>query len=131
MVTDPIADFLIRMQNASRAGKETVEVSFSQLKENIAKLLVREGYIENVSTKGDGVKKTLVMTLKYSPDKTPRLHEVRRVSKSSRRMYVPYREVKPFKFGKGLRVLSTPKGVVTDTDAKKEKVGGEVLFTIW
>jgi small subunit ribosomal protein S8 len=131
MVTDPIADFLVRMQNASRAGKETVEVSFSQLKENIAKLLVKEGYLESVSIKGDGVAKTLVMTLKYSPDKTPRLHEVRRVSKLSRRMYVPYREVKPFKFGKGLRVLSTPKGVVTDTDAKKEKVGGEVLFTIW
>ncbi|MEX0933225.1 MAG: 30S ribosomal protein S8 [Candidatus Paceibacterota bacterium] len=131
MVTDPIADFLVRMQNASRAGKETVEVSFSQLKENIAKLLVREGYLENVSIKGEGVTKALVMTLKYSPDKTPRLHEVRRVSKLSRRMYVPYREVKPFKFGKGLRVLSTPKGVVTGTDARKEKVGGEVLFTIW
>lgn len=131
MVTDPIADLLVRIQNGSRAGKETVDVSFSQLKENIAKLLHREGYIENVSIKGDGVEKMLVMTLKYSPNKTPRLHEVRRVSKSSRRMYVPYRDVKPFKFGKGLRVLSTPKGVLTDTDAKKEKVGGEVLFTIW
>lgn len=131
MVTDPIADLLVRIQNASRAGKDTVDVSFSKIKESIAKLLVREGYIEGVSTKGEGVEKMLVMKLKYSPNKTPRLHEVRRVSKSSRRMYVPYRDVKPFKFGKGLRVLSTPKGILTDTDAKKEKVGGEVLFTIW
>ena len=131
MVTDPIADFLVRMQNASRAGKETVDIPYSKLKENIAKLLVREGYIEKVATDREGVSKILTATLKYSPDKTPRLHETRRISKLSRRMYVPYRDVKPFKFGKGRRVLSTPKGIITDIDAKKEKVGGEILFTIW
>jgi small subunit ribosomal protein S8 len=131
MVTDPIADFLVRMQNASRTGKETVDIPYSQLKESIAKVLVREGYIEKITTSGESVSKKLTVTLKYAPDKTPRLHETRRISKSSRRMYVPYREVKPFKFGKGHRVLSTPKGIITDVDAKKEKVGGEILFTIW
>ncbi|MEX0909691.1 MAG: 30S ribosomal protein S8 [Candidatus Paceibacterota bacterium] len=131
MVTDPIADFLVQMQNASRTNKETVDIPYSKLKENIAKLLVREGYLEKVVAKGEGVTKTLALTLKYAPDKSPRLHEARRVSKLSRRMYVPYRDVKPFKFGKGLRVLSTPRGIITDIDAKKEKVGGEVLFTIW
>jgi small subunit ribosomal protein S8 len=111
MVTDPIADFLVRLENASRAGKETVDIPYSKLKENIAKLLVREGYVEKVNTRGESVSKTLSITLKYAPDKTPRLHETHRVSKLSRRMYVPYRDVKPFKFGKGRRVLSTPKGI--------------------
>jgi small subunit ribosomal protein S8 len=131
MVTDPIADFLVRLENASRTSKEKADIPYSKLKENIAKLLVREGYIDKIETSGDGVSKKLIATLKYAPDKTPRIHETRRVSKLSRRMYVPYKDVKPFKFGKGHRVLSTPKGIITDTDAKKEKVGGEILFTIW
>ena len=131
MVTDPIADFLVRVKNASRAGKTTTNVPFSALKESVAKLLVREGYINNVSIRGEGVTKTLEITVKYAPNKTPRLHGARRISKPSRRMYVSYRDVKPFKFGKGRMVLSTPKGIVTDIEAKKEKIGGEILFTIW
>ena len=131
MVTDPIADFLVRIENASRAGKTTASIPYSKMKEDIAKLLVREGYIEKAETRGEGVKKALEVTIQYLPNKAPRLHETRRISKSSRRMYVSYKDIKPFKFGKGHSILSTPKGVITDAEAKKEKVGGEVLFTIW
>jgi len=131
MVTDPIADFLIRIENASSAGKETTSIPFSELKKNIAEILVREGYINRVVTKGEGITKTLEITVKYMPNKTPRLHKTRRISKPSRRLYVSYRDVKPFKFGKGRMILSTPKGIITDIEAKKEKLGGEILFTIW
>lgn len=131
MVTDPIADFLVRIENASRARKVSVEIPFSSIKEEIAKLLVREGYVESVEVEGAGVDKSLVVSLKYATDKTPRLNETRRVSKPSRRMYLPYKDIKSFKYGKGRAVFSTPKGILTDVDAKKEKVGGEILFTVW
>jgi small subunit ribosomal protein S8 len=132
MVGDPIADLVVRISNASRAGKETTSVPFSTIKENIAKVLVREGYIEGFSVRGgDGAKKMIDVKIKYAPSGTPHIRDISRVSKSSRRIYASYKEMKPFKFGRGRILLSTPKGVMTDTEAKKERVGGEVLLTVW
>lgn len=131
MVTDPIGDFLVQIQNAAGARKAVVELPYSSLKEEVAKTLEREGYIAGIAKKGKGVKTTLEITLKYNEDSTPRVREAKRVSKPSRRMYSSYAELKPFKYGKGRRILSTPKGILTDVEAKEEKVGGEILFTIW
>lgn len=131
MVTDPIGDFLVRIQNAASAGKAVAVVPYSSLKEEVAKALLREGYIAGVEKKGKGVDTNLEVTLKYNEDSTPRVREAKRVSKPSRRMYSSYNDLRPFKYGKGHRVLSTPKGILTDVEAKKEKVGGEILFTIW
>lgn len=132
MVVDPIADFVARISNASRAGKEKASMPFSTMKENIARALEREGYIASFSVRGgDGAKKMLDVTIKYGEDGRPRIRDISRVSKSSRRVYAPYREMKPFKFGRGCMILSTPKGIITDSQAKQERVGGEVLLTIW
>ena len=131
MVTDPIGDFLVRINNATAARKSVAVVPYSSVKEEIAKTLEREGYIVGARKKGEGVETVLEVTLKYNEDSTPRVHEARRVSKPSRRMYSPYNELKPFKYGKGRQILSTPKGILTDVEARKEKVGGEILFTIW
>ncbi|MDZ7726660.1 MAG: 30S ribosomal protein S8 [Candidatus Campbellbacteria bacterium] len=131
MVTDPIGDFLTRIENAGNARQNTTTVPFSSLKENIAKVLEREGYIASVETSGKNTSKTLEVGIKYSADKTPRVNKTERVSKPSRRMYTSYEDIKPFKFGKGNTILSTPKGILTDMEAKKQEVGGEILFSIW
>src|SRR5690554_2608511 len=127
MVTDPIGDFLVRIQNAASARRAVAVVPYSSIKEEIAKTLLRDGYIDGVERQGKGIESVLEITLKYNEDSTPRVHEARRVSKPSRRMYSSYAELKPFKYGKGRRILSTPKGILTDVEAKKEKVGGEIL----
>ncbi len=130
MVTDPIADLLIRVKNANQAGKSEVLMPFSKIKHNIATLLSKEGYVGDVSSRGKKTIKDLVITLKYDSDK-PVINGTERVSKPSRRMYLSVREVFPVKHGKGLLVLSTPKGILTDKQARKERVGGEALFKIW
>src|SRR4051812_8820366 len=111
MVTDPISDFIIRLQNASRAGKESVSLPFSQMKLAIAEILTREGYLAAVdkkSKKGSD----LSVTLSYK-DGMPAIRGVKRISKPSRRMYLGVRDVHPVKRGHGLLVLSTPAGIVS------------------
>lgn len=131
MVTDPIGDLLVQIQNAGSAKKAAVEIPYSSLKERVAKALEQKGYVNSVEKKGKGVEAALVIEIKYNEDTTPRIREAKRVSKPSRRMYTSYKEVRPFKYGRGSRILSTPKGILTDAEARQEKVGGEILFTIW
>ncbi len=128
MVTDPISDMLVRLQNASRVGKIAVEMPYSRMKQAIAEILSREGYIGEVDKK----KKTLTLSipLVYKNGR-PAINGVKRVSKPSRRMYIGVREVHSVKRGNGLLVLSTPAGVMTGKEAKVKRVGGEVLFEIW
>jgi small subunit ribosomal protein S8 len=130
MVTDPIADFIVRIKNASDAGKASISVPYSALKENIAHTLVKGGYISNIETKGKKIEKTLEITLSYIGSE-PRVHGIDRVSKPSRRIYQKSKDIRMFKSGFGNIVLSTPQGVLLDVDAKKLKVGGEILFKIW
>ena len=129
MVTDPISDFIIRLQNASRTGKASVSLPFSKMKLAIAEVLTREGYLAEV----DGASKSggsLSVTLKYKNGK-PAIQGVKRISKPSRRMYMSVKELRPVKRGHGLLVLSTPAGVVSGKHAREQKVGGEALFEIW
>ncbi len=129
MVTDSISDFIIRLQNASRAGKETVSLPFSQMKFAIAEILEREGYIASVDKKSKkgGV---LSVVLAYKDGK-PTIQGVKRISKPSRRIYMGVRDVRPVKRGHGLLVLSTPAGIATGKEAQIKRVGGEALFEIW
>lgn len=127
---DHIANMLIQLKNAGAARKPHITVSFSKMKLSIAKLLEREGYVAGVSEAKVGSVPSIQITLAYK-GKDHRINDVKRVSKLSRRMYTKVSDLRPFKYGHGMIVLSTPKGILSDKEAKKEMVGGEVLFSIW
>jgi small subunit ribosomal protein S8 len=130
MVTDPISNLIISIKNASDVSKDVVSMPYSALKESIAHVLVKGGYITSVEVKGKKIDKTLEMTLTYL-GKEPRIHGVQRISKPSRRLYQKSKDIIMFKSGFGNTILSTPQGIMLDADAKKAKVGGEILFKIW
>jgi small subunit ribosomal protein S8 len=128
MVSDPVSDFIIRLKNASDVQKSTVSVSQSKLIENIAHALKKAGYIASVNqNKGEY---TLNVGIAYVGAQ-PRINGVERISRSSRRIYLKSADIRVFRSGFGNTFLSTPKGIVSDMEAKKLKVGGEVLFRIW
>ena len=127
---DPIANMIIMLKNASRAGRESVSLPYSQVKEAIAACLKKEGYLNDFSKKVKKNHVTLEVKLIYS-DKRPKITEVERVSKQSRRVYLGIKEIYPVKGGEGILVLSTPKGILSGREAKKEHVGGEALFKIF
>jgi len=126
MVNDPISDLLVRLQNASRVGHASVSLPFSQMKLAIAEVLSKQGYVGSAEKKNH----SLVIPLAYK-NGAPVITGVKRISKPSRRTYFGVRDVRPVKRGHGLLVLSTPKGVMSGADARKERVGGEALFEIW
>lgn len=128
MVTDPVADLITRIKNAGKARKESVLLPYSKLKEAIALVLVSEGYVKSASKKKTSP--TLEVVLNYHNGE-PKVKDVERISKSSRRVYMGFEEIHPTKGGFGKMILSTPKGILTDRQAIKERVGGEVLFKIW
>ncbi len=130
MVTDPISNFIISLKNASDARKASITVPYSVLKESIAHALMKAGYVSTIEKKGKKAIKTLEVGLVYIGAE-PRVHGVDRISKPSRRVYQKSKDIRMFKSGFGNTVFSTPKGVLLDADAKKNKVGGEVLFKIW
>jgi len=124
MITDPISDLIIRIKNGSDANKPTVEVCYSKFAENVAHALKKAGFLSSVEKKSKKpISAGLEVGLVYF-DGEPRIHGVERISKPSRRMYL-----KSSDFGNTF--LSTPKGIMIDVEAKKNKVGGEVLFKIW
>lgn len=129
MVGDPIADFITRLKTGGRAHKEVISVPYSTLKEAIANVLVAEGYLKSVSKKKkDG--HTFDIELKYQ-DGQSRIKDVERISKPSRRIYKGFSDMHIARGGYGKAIYSTPKGIKTDRQAIKEKVGGELLFKIW
>lgn len=131
MITDPISDLIIRIKNASDANKPTVEVVYSKFAESVAHALKKSGYVSSIEKRNVGpVGTTLHLGLVYI-NGTPRIHGAERISKPSRRMYQKSSDIRMYRSGFGNTFLSTPKGVLVDTDAKKNKVGGEVLFKIW
>lgn len=130
MVTDPIADMIIRLKNASAAGKATVTVPYSKIKMSIAELLEKEGFVKSVAKKGKKVGKLIEIGLVYE-DGEAKVHDVERVSKFSRRIYQKAKMLRPYKSGYGLLVLTTPKGILSDKEAREQNVGGEALFKIW
>ncbi len=128
-MADPISDMFIRIKNAQRAGHETVQFFYSKYKYEIAKVLGRTGYVGAIERKGKRVKKTIEITLQYK-EKDPVIHDVKLLSKPSRRVYASYKELRPSRRG-GVVMVSTPKGVLTTEEAKKEKMGGELIAEVW
>jgi small subunit ribosomal protein S8 len=129
-MTDPIADMLARLRNATMAGKDDVVMPASTVKEAIAKILEREGFVEGVAVEGE-VKKTLTIRLKYGPQREKTISGLRRISKPGRRVYVGHDAIPRVQGGLGLAIISTPQGMLTDRQAKKQGVGGEVLAYVW
>jgi small subunit ribosomal protein S8 len=130
MVTDPISDFIIRIKNSSDAKKPVVIVSYSKFAENVAHALKKAGYIATVEKKGKVFTRDLELGLIYQ-DSGPRIHGAERISKPSRRIYMKADDIRMYRSGFGNSFISTSKGIMTDSEAKKNKVGGEVLFKIW
>ena len=129
-MNDTIGDFIIRIKNAGAVKKESILVPFSKMKLAIAEVLSAKGYVGLVSKKTKNNFKYLEVTLLYK-DGAPVVTGVRRISKPSRRLYESAKNIKRFRRGYGMSVFSTPKGIMSDVDAKKENVGGEFLFNIW
>lgn len=127
---DPISDFITRIKNAVLAKHTTVALPYSRLKESLAEILKKEGYVSEVSIDKSRPFPELVMTLKYI-GKQAAVTDVRRLSKPGRRLYAPANQIPKALGGYGITILSTNKGVLTDTDARKMNVGGELLCQIW
>jgi small subunit ribosomal protein S8 len=130
MTTDSISDLIIQIKNASITGKESVTVSHSKIKEAILSLLEKEGYVGSSAKKGKKIHKSIEVALIYD-EYGPRVKGVERISKPSKRIYSGSSDLKSVKQGHGHLVVSTPKGVMTDSDARKQHIGGELLFKIW
>lgn len=128
---DKISNLIISIKNSGAVNKEHASIPFSKFKMEIVDVLKKEGYIKSITKKGKKVKKTLEIGILYNEDNTPFIQGLVRVSKPSKRVYMGAKEIKPVKGGRGALILSTPKGIMTDKQARKENVGGEVLFKIW
>ena len=130
-ITDTIADLLTRIRNAASAKHDTVEIPASNMKKAICLILVDEGYIKSFSVTEDGKQGMIKVVLKYGEGKTPVIKGLRRVSKPGLRIYSNVEELPKVMKGLGIAIISTSKGVMTDRQARKENVGGEVLAFIW
>jgi len=129
MYTDPISDFLTRIRNASAAGLPTLSSPGSRLKFAIAKVLEREGFIGSVKESSDGPKKSIELHLKYD-GKMPVLRSIDRISTPGRRVYAKYDELRTVLSGQGISILSTSAGVMTNKEARRRKLGGEILCEV-
>ncbi len=129
--TDPIGDMLTRIRNASSARHEKVLVPASRLKARIAEVLKDEGYIKDYVLHQDGPQGAITILLKYTADREPVISEIKRVSKPGLRRYVPTDAIPRILNGMGIAILSTSKGVMVDREARKQKVGGELICTVW
>ena len=127
---DPIADMITKIRNAYKAEHESVTLPFSNIKNAIAEVLERNKYISATEKKGKKARKFLELSLRYN-GKAPAVHGIRRVSKLGKRVYVGKSEIYSVKNGFGSAVISTSKGLMTDREAKKAGVGGEVILEVW
>lgn len=130
-ITDAIADMLTRIRNANSAKHDTVDIPSSNMKKSIAQILLDEGYIKAFEIIDDGKQGTIHITLKYGPGKSQVIQGLRRVSKPGLRIYSGSEQLPKVMRGLGVAIISTSKGVMTDKQARKENVGGEVLAFIW
>lgn len=130
-ITDSIADMLTRIRNANSAKHDSVKIPASNMKKAIAQILVDEGYIKGFTVEEDGKQGMMEVQLKYGPNKSQVITGLRRVSKPGLRIYSSCEDMPKVMRGLGTVIVSTPKGVMTDKDARKANVGGEVLAFIW
>jgi small subunit ribosomal protein S8 len=129
--TDPIGDMLTRIRNASRARHEKVLIPASRLKMRIAEVLKDEGFIKDYVLHEDATQGAITVVLKYTSDREPAISDIKRVSKPGLRRYVPTESIPRVLNGMGIAILSTSKGVMVDREARKQKVGGELICTVW
>ena len=130
-ITDSIADMLTRIRNANSAKHDTVQIPASNMKKAIAQILVDEGYVKSFKVIDDGKQGIIEIALKYGPNKSQVITGLRRVSKHGLRIYTNCEEMPKVMKGLGVAILSTSKGVMTDKEARKANIGGEVLAFIW
>ncbi len=130
-ITDSIADMLTRIRNANSAKHDTVQIPASNIKKSIAQILVDEGYIKSFKVIEDGKQGMIEIALKYGPNKSQVITGLRRVSKPGLRIYSGCEDMPKVQNGLGIVILSTSKGIMTDKDARKANVGGEVLAYVW
>ena len=132
MMTDPIADMLTRIRNGSMARHDRVEMPHSKLKEHVADVLKLEGYVDDVRvSETEEPQKTLTVVLRYGRDKAAAIDGLRRVSTPGRRVYVRHDRIDRVCSGMGISILSTSRGVMTDREARRQRVGGELLCEVW
>ena len=130
-MTDPVADMLTRIRNALRAAHEIVNIPSSTLKINLANVLKAEGYIKNLRIISDGQHRYIRLFLKFDKNGVPVIEGLKRISKPSCRVYAGYDEIPEVLNGYGVNIVSTSKGIMTDREARKQKVGGEILCAVW
>ena len=130
-ITDPIADLLTRIRNASSAKHDTVDIPASNMKKAICQILLDEGYIKSYTVAEDNKQGVITVVLKYGEGKTPAITGLRRVSKPGLRIYSDVENMPKVMRGLGVAIVSTSKGVMTDRQARKEHIGGEVLAFVW
>jgi len=131
MVTDPIADLLIRLKNGSQRRHETISVPASKLKRAILEILKKEGYVESVEDGEQDGHPVLKVQLRYVGEGEPMITGLQRISKPGRRVYVGSKEIDRVRNGIGMSILSTSKGIMTDQESRRNKLGGEVLCSVW
>ncbi len=130
MMTDPIADMLTRIRNAAKVHKPDLTLPYSRMKFAIAKLLAQEGFVAGAESRGEGVKREIRLVLKYD-GRESLIRGVSRISTPGRRVYVGYKEIPQIRSGFGVSILSTPGGIMTGAEARKRKVGGELLCEVF
>ncbi len=131
MINDPIADMLVRINNANALRRESVSMPYSKMKASIAKILKDQGYILSFLSEGEGAKKTLVVNLKYGENGERVITGMKRISKPGLRVTVEASKLPRVLKGLGIAIVSTSKGILTDSEARKANVGGEVLCYVW
>ena len=131
MLTDPIADMLTRIRNANTALKPEVAIPASLLKEEVAKVLVAEGYADGYEVSGEGVDRALTIQLRYTADRTRAISGLRRVSRPGLRVYRKSNNLPRVEGGLGVAVVSTSQGLLPDREARRRKLGGEILCEVW
>lgn len=130
-LTDPVADFLTRIRNSIRARHQKLDVPASKLKAEIARILKEEGYIANFKTTDEEGRAILRVYLKYGPNSEPVIRDLSRVSRPGCRVYIGRDEIKRVQGGLGISIMTTPRGVMTGRQARREGVGGEILCEVW
>ncbi len=130
-MTDPIADMLTRIRNASTVSHETVDIPASKLKVELARVLKEEGFIADYTVKEEGKFKVITITLKYDMNRKPVITKLERISKPGLRHYSKAKKLQKVLGGLGVAIISTPKGLLTDRKARKENVGGEILCYVY
>ena len=131
MMTDPIADFLTRVRNSSNSRNRRAVMPSSRAKVALAKILVEEGFISGYSVTGDDARPNLIIGMKYSDKGQPVITGLERVSRPGRRMYTGFRNIPLVRSGLGINIVSTPQGIMSGSQARRERVGGEIMCNVW